>query len=108
MVDQGAEVIIVPGAFNMTTGPAHWELLFRTRALDNQVFTAGCAPSRDESGPYISYGNSIITSPWGEILSRLDEKEGVLVQEIDLRELKRIREELPLLKHRRPDVYACH
>ena len=107
MVDQGAEVIIVPGAFNMTTGPAHWELLFRTRALDNQVFAAGCAPARDESGPYVSYGNSIITSPWGDVLGRLDEKEGVLVQEIDLERLNRIREELPLLKHRRPDVYAC-
>ena len=107
MVDQGAELVTIPGAFNMTTGPAHWELLFRTRGLDNQVFMAGCAPARDESGPYISYGNSIITSPWGEILGRLDEKEGVLVREIDLGKLMRIREELPLLKHRRPDVYAC-
>ena len=50
MVDKGAKAIIVPAAFNMTTGPAHWELLFRCRAVDNQVYTIGCASARDNSG----------------------------------------------------------
>ena len=69
----------MPAAFNMTTGPAHWELTFRARALDNQVFMVGCSQARQAEG-YISYGNSIITSPWGEVIGKMDEKEGRWVQ----------------------------
>lgn len=105
MVAQGARMIIYPAAFNMTTGPAHWELLFRTRAVDNQVFTVGCAPARDYSLGYISYGNSIVVSPWGDVVGRLDESEGYLFGEIDLDEVKQIREQLPLIRHLRKDVY---
>lgn len=105
MALQGAEAIIIPAAFNMTTGPAHWELHFRGRAVDNQLFMAGCAPARDVNGPYVSYGNSIVTDPWGRILGRLDEKPGILVQEIDLDAIKAVREQLPLIKNRRKDLY---
>src|SRR5574338_120581 len=55
MALQGAKILAYPGAFNMTTGPAHWEILFRTRALDNQVFTLGCAPARNVNAGYVSY-----------------------------------------------------
>lgn len=106
MVNEGAEVIIVPGAFNMTTGPAHWELLFRARALDNQVYMIGVAPARDYSASYHSYGNSMITSPWGNVVTRMDEKEGYVIQEIDLEYVKKIRNELPMLKHIRKDIYT--
>ena len=102
---QGAEMIFVPASFNMTTGPAHWELSFRARALDNQVFMAGCSQARQETG-YISYGNSMITSPWGEVTARMDEKEGLLIADIDLMQVKRVREELPFLRQRRTDVYG--
>ena len=105
MVDQGARMIIYPAAFNMNTGPAHWELLFRMRAVDNQVFTVGCAPARDYSLAYISYGNSIVVDPWGDIVGRLDDSEGYLLGEIDFTEVEQIREQLPLLKHTRDDVY---
>ncbi len=105
VVDEGAEIIIIPAAFNMTTGPAHWELSFRARALDNQVFYAGCAPARNEKSSYVSYANSIVTSPWGEVIARAGIGEEILYAEIDLKEEKRIREELPLLKHRRRDIY---
>ncbi|NYB75068.1 carbon-nitrogen hydrolase family protein [Sedimentibacter hydroxybenzoicus DSM 7310] len=105
MAAEGAEVIIYPGAFNMTTGPAHWELSFRARALDNQVYTIGVAPARDLEAMYHSYGNSIVASPWGNVLSRMDEKEGYIIQEIDLDYVKKIRNELPLLKHIRKDIY---
>lgn len=77
MVDAGAKVILVPAAFNMTTGPAHWELLFRSRAVDNQVYTVGTAPARDPAASYRSWGHSIVCSPWGEVLSETDETEGV-------------------------------
>ncbi|MDO4487507.1 MAG: carbon-nitrogen hydrolase family protein [Eubacteriales bacterium] len=102
---EGAEMIIVPAAFNMTTGPAHWEISFRARALDNQLFMIGCAPARDVNGSYVSYGNSIITSPWGDIIARLDEKEGILIQEIETEKVKSIREQLPIMKNRRMDIY---
>ena len=106
MADRGARVILVPAAFNMTTGPAHWEILFRTRALDNQVYTLGASPSRDPASGYTSYGNSIAVSPWGDVLGRLDEKEGMLLCTLDFDREEQVRRELPLLAHRRTDVYA--
>jgi omega-amidase len=105
MVDRGAKVILVPGAFNMTTGPAHWEILFRNRALDNQVFVMGTAPARDETSGYISYGHSIVVSPWGDIIEQMEKKEGYIINELDLSQVDKIREELPLLLHRRKDMY---
>lgn len=106
MVDRGARVIVAPGAFNMTTGPAHWELTFRSRALDNQVFLIGAAPARDLSASYTAWGHSIITGPWGQVLGQLDERPGCLIRELDLAQVDQIRAELPLLAHRRRDLYA--
>ncbi|MEG2017308.1 MAG: carbon-nitrogen hydrolase family protein [Clostridium sp.] len=106
MVEDGAKVIVVPAAFNMTTGPAHWDILFRTRALDNQVYTIGTAPARDESSCYTSYGNSMAVSPWGDTICHMDEKEGYRIVELDFDYVDRVRNELPLLAHRRKDVYS--
>ena len=105
MVENGSSIIFYPGAFNMTTGPAHWELLFRSRALDNQVFCVGVAPALNEDASYHSYGHSIITNPWGEVVTQASEKEELIISEIDLDEIKKIREELPLLKNKRKDLY---
>lgn len=105
MVLKGAKVLIVPAAFNMTTGPAHWELMFRQRAIDNQAYCIGVAPARDSNGTYVSYGNSIVISPWGDILYRMDEKEQTAVVELDLDIVEKIRHQLPLLDALRGDVY---
>ena len=105
MVLDGARMIFVPAAFNMTTGPAHWELTFRARALDNQIYMLGCAPARDTQAGYISWGHSIVTDPWGKVMKQLDEKEGILIEEIDLDREDQIREQLPLLKHRKSEMY---
>jgi len=105
MALKGARAVIVPAAFNMTTGPAHWELHFRARALDNQIFLCGCAPARDEQGEYVSYGNSIITDPWGDIIARLDETPGILLQTLELDRIDLIRNRLPIMHNRRQDVY---
>lgn len=105
MVNDGAKVIFVPAAFNMTTGPAHWELSFRTRALDNQIYMVGCAPARDVSAGYVSWGHSIVTDPWGRVIDMLDEKKGILLAELDMDYEEQVREELPLLKSRRKDIY---
>jgi len=106
MAAEGAQVIIAPGAFNMTTGPAHWELHFRGRAVDNQVYTIGVAPARDMDFSYHSYGNSIIVSPWGDVVGRMDEKEGYMLREVDLDDVRKVRDQLPLLKHVRKDIYT--
>ena len=105
MVNDGARIVFVPAAFNMTTGPAHWELSFRTRALDNQIYMVGCAPARDVSAGYISWGHSIVTDPWGRVIDMLDEKKGILLAELDMDYEEQVREELPLLKSRRKDIY---
>lgn len=105
MALKGAEAIFVPAAFNMTTGPMHWELSFRMRAVDNQLFTVGAAPARNEQGCYVSYAHSIVCSPWGKVLAQAGTDPELLVAELDLSENERVRAQLPLLSARRPDVY---
>lgn len=100
MALDGAKAIFVPAAFNMTTGPAHWEVMFRSRAVDNQVFTFGTAPARDKMASYHSWGHSIAVSPWGTILNQMGAEAGIQVTEIRLEEADEIREQLPLLKGR--------
>ena len=104
-VSKGAKILFYPGAFNMTTGPAHWELLFRARALDNQVFCIGVAPALNENASYHSYGHSIAVNPWGEVICQLGQKEELKIIEIDLDEIKKVREEIPVLKNKRNDLY---
>lgn len=105
MVNRGARIFIVPAAFNMTTGPAHWELLYRSRAVDNQVFAVGTAPARDMAASYHSWGHSLVVDPWGNVLKMLDEKEGSLRCRLELEQIETVRRQLPLLKHRRRDIY---
>lgn len=106
LTDQGAKVFLVPAAFNMTTGPAHWENLFRQRAVDNQVYAVGIASARDHLAGYVSWGHSIIAGPWGDVRMQMEETEAVSVTELDLEEVERVRAQLPLLAHRRRDLYA--
>lgn len=105
IADKGAEIIILPGAFNTVSGPAHWETLITARAIDNQVFIAGASPARNLKAEYHAYGHSMILDPWGRKLKEADSKERVIVQEIDLTKIEKVRKELPLLKHRRSDIY---
>lgn len=102
---RGARVIFVPAAFNMTTGPAHWELLFRQRAVDNQCFTIGVSPARDEAAGYVAYGNSIAADPWGTVLCRAGAEEATLYADLDLARLEAVRQQLPILSARRTDLY---
>ncbi len=105
MVLEGAKCIFVPAAFNMTTGPAHWELVFRQRAVDNQAFLFGVSPARDEKAPYVAYGNTLAVNPWGEVLGRCGAEEAVLLVDVDLAKVEEIREQLPILSARRLDLY---
>ena len=103
---RGANCLFVPAAFNMTTGPAHWELLFRQRAVDNQCFTVGVSPARDERASYIAYGNSIAADPWGTVLCRAGAGAEILYADLDLSRLESVREQLPVLSARREDLYT--
>ena len=102
---EGVQAIFVPAAFNMTTGPAHWEMSFRMRALDNQVFMIGCAPARDMESSYTAWGHSMAADPWGAVIGQMDETEGILTVELDMARVDTVRQQLPLLKHRRTDMY---
>ena len=106
MALEGAQVLLVPAAFNMTTGPAHWELLFRQRAVDGQLFTAGTSPARDETASYVAWGHSIVCDPWGTVLHQCGAGEQVVVTELDMSRVSAIREQLPILSARRTDVYG--
>ena len=108
MALNGAQILIFQGAFNLTTGPAHWEILFKSRALDNQVYTIGVAPALDKDANYNSFGHSIAANPWGEVIEELDYEEDLRIVQIDLDEINRIREEIPILKNRRTDLYEIN
>ena len=105
MCMRGSKVIFVPAAFNMTTGPAHWELLFRQRAVDNQCFTIGVSPARDECASYVAYGNSIAVDPWGSVLCRAGGEETTLLVDLDLSRIDAVCRQLPILSARRTDLY---
>lgn len=107
MADRGAKVIVVPAAFNMTTGPLHWDLTLRARAVDNQCFIAACSSGRDTTADYCAWGHSSIVNPWGTIVASLDDEAGTLIDTIDLDLVQRVRQELPILSSRRPDLYEC-
>ena len=105
MTLEGAQVLLVPAAFNMTTGPAHWELLFRQRAVDGQLFTVGVSPARDEAAAYVAWGHSIVCDPWGTVLRQCGAGEEAAVTELDLARVSAIRGQLPILSARRTDIY---
>jgi omega-amidase len=105
MALEGAYLMVVPGAFNMTTGPVHWETTIRARAIDNQVYVAAASPATNKELSYIAYGHSMVVDPWGGIISQAGYSEEIIYATIDVPYLKKVREELPLLKNRRTDIY---
>ncbi len=103
MVRRGADLLIYPAAFGWTTGPAHWELTLRARAVDHQVFVIGAAPAKLAGSVYEAYGHSVAVDPWGRILFQADETEQLVKIEIDRAVQEKVRAELPLLQHLRDD-----
>lgn len=103
---KGAFLLIYPGAFNTTTGPLHWSLLARARAVDNQVYVAMCSPARDLDATYHAYGHSLIANPSAEILSEAQDKEEVLYADLNNESIEGIRKSIPIYTQRRFDLYA--
>lgn len=103
---KGCRLLVYPGAFNMTTGPAHWELLQRGRAVDNQVYVATASPARDEAASYVAWGHSTVVNPWGEVIAKAGPEETVIYADIDLQYLADIRQQIPITSQRRDDLYT--
>ena len=101
----GCDLLLYPGAFNMTTGPAHWELLQRARALDNQLFVATVSPARDEAASYVAWGHSTLVSPWGEVVAKGGHTEETVYADIDINYKSEVRMQVPVTKQRRLDLY---
>jgi predicted amidohydrolase len=97
----GARILMVPSAFTFPTGEAHWEPLIRARAIENQAYVIAPAQFGPNVYGYSDYGNSMIVDPWGRVLARAADQEGVVVAPIDLEYQDRVRSELPALKHAR-------
>ncbi|MBN3289601.1 NIT2 amidase, partial [Polypterus senegalus] len=102
---KGCHLLVYPGAFNMTTGPAHWELLQRGRAIDNQVYVATASPARDEKASYVAWGHSTVVSPWGDVLAKAGSEETIVYADIDMQHLTDVRQQIPLHTQKRHDLY---
>ncbi|RMZ74856.1 hypothetical protein DV737_g5677, partial [Chaetothyriales sp. CBS 132003] len=102
---KGAFMCVYPGAFNTTTGPMHWSLLARARAVDNQLYIAMCSPARDVEATYHAYGHSMVVNPIAEVLAEAEEKETIIYADIDGAKIEETRKGIPVYTQRRFDVY---
>ena len=100
LLDKGAELLIVPSAFTDLTGRAHWEILVRTRALENACYLIAANQGGIHINGRETYGHSVIVDPWGRILNQLEKGIGLVVGEIDSDRVKQIRESFPSVQHR--------
>ncbi|PGH32665.1 hypothetical protein GX50_04512 [[Emmonsia] crescens] len=105
---QNAQIITYPSAFTVPTGQAHWEILLRARAIETQSYVIAAAQSGAHNPKRVSYGHSMIVNPWGEVVAKLgggsvSQEPEIVVAEIDLQLLEKVRREMPLL--RRTEVY---
>ncbi|MFZ6800265.1 carbon-nitrogen hydrolase family protein [Undibacterium sp. Di24W] len=94
-------LLILPAAFTYTTGQAHWEILLRARAIENQCYVLASAQGGTHDSGRRTWGHSMLIDPWGKVLNCLEEGEGVVVTDLDLETIQKIRGNLPALKHRR-------
>lgn len=126
------KILIYPGAFNLTTGPAHWELLQRARAVDGQCFVLTASPARmppppfpDEEGGcggggddgpssggeakkyphYSAWGHSSVVSPWGDVIATCDEGPAIVVADLDMNLVREMRTAIPTMTQKRTDLY---
>lgn len=100
LVDMGAEVFVLPAAFTYQTGKAHWEVLLRVRAIENQCYMIAAAQTGRHVSGRETWGHSMVINPWGEVLASLGHEVGFVTAEIDMELLYQQREVFPALTHR--------
>jgi len=96
-----ADILLVPAAFTFTTGQAHWEVLLRARAIENQAFVIASAQGGTHENGRRTWGHSMVIDPWGEVLALQASGPGVVMAELDFNRLRAVREQLPSLQHRK-------
>ncbi|XP_048741838.2 nitrilase and fragile histidine triad fusion protein NitFhit-like [Ostrea edulis] len=106
LAQQGADILTFPSAFTVTTGMAHWEVLLRSRAIETQCYVVAAAQSGKHNSKRSSYGHSMVIDPWGTVIAQCSDGVDVCFAEINLDYIQKIREEMPVTKHRRPDLYG--
>ena len=99
MASQAMDVLTVPSAFTVPTGRVHWEVLLRARAIENLCYVIAPAQVGQHEGGRETYGDSVIIDPWGKVLARLQDGNGVVVADIDIAHLRRLRSDFPALEH---------
>lgn len=97
----GMDVLVVPAAFTVPTGRAHWRVLLRARAIESLVFVVASGQWGEHAGGRRTYGHSMIVGPWGDVLSVREQDAGVVAADLDMIELEEIRSKFPVLQHRR-------
>lgn len=105
LLDLGANVFTLPSAFTVPTGRAHWDVLVRARAIENQSFVLAAGQVGKAEPEYDSWGHSMIVGPWGEVLAEVESGEGFAVADLDFDRLREVRGSLPSVAHRRPHLY---
>ncbi|XP_042296021.1 deaminated glutathione amidase isoform X2 [Sceloporus undulatus] len=106
LVQEGAEILTYPSAFTVPTGSAHWEPLLRARAIETQCYVVAAAQTGKHHDRRASYGHSMVVDPWGSVVAQCQEGPGLCYAEIDLAYLRRVRQEMPVFRHRRSDLYG--
>jgi nitrilase len=101
MQPRPCDVLCVPSAFTHTTGRAHWELLLRARAIENQCYVLAAAQGGTHENGRRTWGHSMVVDPWGEVLAVCAEGEGLAIADVDLVRIAQVRQQLPALAHRR-------
>ena len=101
LADLGAQLITLPAAFTLFTGKDHWEVLVRARAIENLAYLIAPAQVGRHSANRQTFGNAMVVDPWGVVLARCADGEGVCVAPFSRTRLERVRQELPALKHRK-------
>jgi nitrilase len=96
----GAALIVVPAAFTAVTGEAHWEVLLRARAVENQCYVLAAAQGGTHPNGRKTYGHSMLVDPWGVIVAQMGKGEGAVVGDVDLERIAEVRAKLPALEHR--------
>jgi deaminated glutathione amidase len=103
---RGARILLVPAAFTKITGQAHWEILLRARAIENQAFVIAADQVGQHPPDKESFGGTMIVDPWGELLARAPDEETFIAAELDLARQDEVRDQLPSLANRMPATYA--
>lgn len=98
---KGAQVILVPAAFTEITGRAHWEVLLRARAIETQCYVMAAAQVGRHHDKRTTHGHAMVVDPWGTVIAECDERSELAVAEIDLTYVEKLREQMPVAKHRR-------